>query len=65
MKISTKRSYLQKGDSGSAVKTMQTMLIKCGYSCGKSGADGDFGTGTQTALKAFQKDRTRAKYNFE
>lgn len=52
---STKRSYLQKGDSGSAVKTMQTMLIKCGYSCGKSGADGDFGTGTQTALKAFQK----------
>ena len=49
---STKRSYLQKGDFGSAVKTMQTMLIKCGYSCGKSGADGDFGTGTQTALKA-------------
>lgn len=52
---STKRNYLQKGDSGSEVKTMQTMLIKCGYSCGKYGADGDFGSGTETALKSFQK----------
>lgn len=49
------KSYLQQGDSGSAVKTMQTMLIACGYSCGKSGADGDFGENTLTAVKAFQK----------
>ena len=47
---------LQKGSSGSAVKTMQIMLIACGYSCGNAGADGDFGDGTLKALKAFQKD---------
>lgn len=47
---------LQKGSSGSAVKTMQTMLIVCGYSCGSAGADGEFGDGTLKALKAFQKD---------
>lgn len=47
---------LRKGDSGEAVKTMQTMLIACGYSCGNAGVDGHFGDGTQKALKAFQKD---------
>lgn len=52
---SSTRSYLQKGDSGDAVKTMQTMLIKCGYSCGSAGADGDFGSGTESALKKFQE----------
>lgn len=50
------KSYLQKGDEGDAVKTMQSMLIACGYSCGSYGADGDFGNGTLNALKAFQKD---------
>lgn len=49
---------LQKGSSGSAVKTMQIMLIACGYSCGNAGADGDFGKGTFNALKAFQKDES-------
>ena len=43
------------GDIGSAVKTMQTMLIACGYSCGSAGADGDFGSGTNSGLRAFQK----------
>lgn len=52
---SNTKTYLSKGDNGSAVKTMQTMLIACGYSCGKSGADGDFGENTLTAVKAFQK----------
>ena len=33
---------LKKGSTGDAVKTMQTMLIACGYSCGSSGVDGDF-----------------------
>lgn len=32
------------------------MLIACGYSCGSYGTDGDFGNGTLSALKAFQKD---------
>ena len=49
------KSYLSKGDTGDAVKAMQKLLISLGYYCGASGADGDFGTGTETALKAFQK----------
>lgn len=49
------RDYLQKGDSGSAVKKMQKMLIACGYSCGSAGADGQFGDDTLKALKLFQK----------
>lgn len=51
----SEKGYLEKGDSGSAVKTMQTMLIACGYSCGASGADGDFGSGTDSGLRSFQK----------
>jgi len=50
----TSTKILRKGDSGSAVKTMQTMLIACGYSCGSYGADGDFGSDTLKALKKFQ-----------
>ena len=49
------KSYLQKGDKGDAVKTMQKMLIKCGYSCGAAGADGQFGFGTLKAVEQFQK----------
>ena len=45
---------LTKGDSGDTVKTMQTMLIACGYSCGSTGADGDFGKNTLASLIAFQ-----------
>lgn len=50
------KNYLSKGDKGSDVKDMQTKLIACGYSCGKSGADGDFGSGTKTAVENFQRD---------
>ena len=50
----TAPACLQKGDNGEAVKTMQTMLIACGYSCGNTGADGDFGNNTLAGLKAFQ-----------
>lgn len=53
--IDTGKGYLSMGDIGSAVKTMQTMLIACGYSCGSAGADGDFGSGTNSGLRAFQK----------
>jgi LysM repeat protein len=48
------KNYLSKGDSGTAVKTMQNLLIACGYSCGTAGADGDFGNNTLEAVKAFQ-----------
>lgn len=48
------RGYLQNGDSGEEVRTMQLLLLKAGYSVGAAGADGDFGSGTETAVKAFQ-----------
>ena len=41
------------GDSGSAVRKVQQRLKKLGYYTGK--VDGDYGKGTQTAVKNFQK----------
>lgn len=52
----TSSIWLQKGSTGEAVKTMQTMLIACGYNCGSTGADGDFGKNTQSALAKFQQE---------
>lgn len=46
---------LKKGAKGKDVKALQTLLIGYGYSCGKYGADGDFGAATEKAVKAFQK----------
>ncbi len=48
--------YIQKGDKGKDVKSIQQMLIKDGYSVGACGADGVFGKATETALRAYQKD---------
>lgn len=53
---SSTSTLLKKGSTGTAVKEMQTMLIACGYSCGSSGADGDFGNNTLEAVKKFQKE---------
>jgi hypothetical protein len=47
---------LQRGDKGAYVTLAQTELINKGYSCGKTGADGDFGANTEKAVKAFQTD---------
>ena len=41
------------GDSGSAVKKVQQRLKKLGYYTG--GVDGDYGNGTKTAVRNFQK----------
>lgn len=43
------------GDQGEAVRDLQKMLIKLGFSCGKGGADGIFGDDTLDAVKKFQK----------
>lgn len=48
---------LSKGDEGEDVKKMQTMLIACGYSCGSWGADGDFGSATDSTLRKYQANR--------
>ncbi len=47
-------TMLSKGDEGSAVEKMQTMLIACGYTCGECGADGCFGNDTLQAVMTFQ-----------
>ena len=45
---------LRRGMDGADVKTLQAALIAYGFSCGSAGADGDFGVGTESALKRFQ-----------
>lgn len=47
---------LKNGMEGDDVKALQESLIKLGYSCGKWGADGEFGDATELALEKFQKD---------
>lgn len=42
------------GSKGDSVKTLQNKLISLGYSVGSTGADGIFGNGTLSAVKAFQ-----------
>ena len=49
-------SILQNGDEGADVKLLQSYLIELGYSCGKWGADGDFGDSTESAVEKFQKE---------
>ena len=44
---------LSKGDGGPAVKNLQRRLIELGYLGG--GADGDFGSATETAIVLFQQ----------
>ena len=53
--VSVKLPVLSKGDKGESVKALQLLLIGNGYSCGKAGADGDFGSGTDSALRKYQK----------
>lgn len=47
---------LKKGSKGDAVKAVQILLDGYCYSLGKHGADADFGSDTENAVKAFQKD---------
>lgn len=46
---------IKRGDKGDYVKKAQKLLISKGFSCGSAGADGDFGSGTYSAVIAFQK----------
>ena len=46
---------LKKGSKGSSVKALQILLEGYGFFCGTWGADGDFGSATEMALKSFQK----------
>lgn len=46
---------LKKGMKGADVKELQNNLIALKYDLGSYGADGDFGSSTEKAVKAFQK----------
>lgn len=46
---------LSKGSKGNDVKALQILLIGNGCSCGAAGADGDFGSGTDIAVKEYQR----------
>lgn len=47
---------IERGSTGGAVRTLQAALNVRGYDCGT--ADGIFGTRTENACKAFQKDNS-------
>lgn len=47
-------NVLRKGSKGDQVKALQLLLIGNGFSCGSTGADGDFGAKTEAAVKSFQ-----------
>lgn len=47
---------LRRGDCGDNVRQMQLMLIAQDYSCGRWGADGEFGRDTENALKLYQAE---------
>ena len=53
-KSSSSDGTCKPGDSGSAVKKVQQRLKKLGYYSGS--VDGDYGNGTKTAVKKFQKN---------
>ncbi|NFA62245.1 peptidoglycan-binding protein [Clostridium botulinum] len=46
----------KKGARGGITKIIQQMIINIGYPVGSYGADGVFGNGTETSIKALQKD---------
>ena len=48
---------LRNGDEGADVKQLQKNLIRLGFSCGRWGADGEFGDCTEQAVEAFQRAR--------
>lgn len=57
----TQPRLLKRGMMGSDVAALQGDLIALGYSCGRWGADGEFGEATERAVKAYQADRGLAR----
>ena len=50
-------NVLKKGAKGEQVKAVQRMLYSMGYDLGASKVDGDFGSKTDAAVRAYQKKR--------
>ena len=55
VQIVTPTKTLKNGSSGQEVKDLQEKLLKLGYYLGTWGADGDFGSCTEEAVRTFQK----------
>lgn len=53
--VTIEMQILKKGANGYQVKTLQRLLISLGYNLGNYGADGDFGSRTDAAVRAYQK----------
>nr|DAE37217.1 MAG TPA: N acetylmuramidase [Caudoviricetes sp.] len=51
------RKTLKRGMKGEDVRRLQQRLMDLGYALPKYGVDGDYGSETATAVKAFQRDR--------
>ena len=47
---------IRRGSKGEYVTLLQSKLVLRGYDIGPAGVDGDFGRGTEAAVKAFQQD---------
>lgn len=45
---------MRRGSAGKEVRELQEKLISIGYSCGSAGADGQYGGGTESAVREFQ-----------
>lgn len=54
-KVNIELKELSKGCCGEQVRSFQQLLISKGFSCGKCGADGEFGDDTYKAVINFQK----------
>ena len=48
---------LRRGDVGYAVDSLQLLLLNAGYPIGDAGIDGELGSDTEAALRAFQQDK--------
>ena len=51
----TNNDILREGSKGAAVVKLQQRLISLGYNCGASGADGNYGKNTSSAVIKFQR----------
>jgi len=55
--LSSITGTLTSGSTGNDVRKLQKALIMLGYSVGSSGADGVYGSSTESAIKKFQTDK--------
>lgn len=55
--VKVELSTLRKGSEGDQVKAVQRMLYALGYDLGAAKVDGDFGSKTEAAVRAYQKNK--------